>query len=377
MSRPADRPSAGTSDPVRVERTVASPDGSERIELVGERVRVEVLSYGAHLVGVWWPDRDGVVDNSVVSLRRADGGVDLEAYRDRSRNPYLGATVGRYANRLAGARVDLDGVTRHLVPNEGANQLHGGPDGFDRREWRTTTLADGSGAQVSLHLVSDDGDQGFPGRVEVTVTYRLDAAGVLRIDISGSTDAPTVLSMTNHAYWNLAGTTGARATASASIRDHVVSVAADRVVAVDDAMLPTGRLDPVDGTPWDLRHPRRLGDVLDQPELAELGGLDHCLVVASTPRRRGGGFGAGEDPPPAVVLVDPTGGRRLRVHTDQPGVQVYTSNHGAGPLPPHGAVCLESQHLPDAPNQPHFPSATLRPGQVYRHRQVLVLDTVG
>jgi len=353
-----------------------APSGSELISLIGQRVRVEVLSYGAHLVGVWWPDRDGVMDNTVVSLRRPDATVDLDAYRDRSRNPYLGAMVGRCANRIAGSRFDLDGVTHHLSPNEGRNQLHGGPDGFDRREWQISTLADESGAQVSLRLVSDDGDQGFPGRVEVTVTYRLDAIDVLQIDIEGTTDAPTVLNVTNHAYWNLAGTTGERAVASASIRDHTLSVTADRLVRVDDALLPTGQLDPVGGTPWDLRSQRRLGDVLDLPELAGPGGLDHCLVLGHAQRRSEGSGAGGGDAQHSAELADPVSGRRLRVDTDQPGVQVYSANHGAGPLPRHGAVCLESQHLPDSPNQPRFPSATLHPGQIYRHRQTLVLDTV-
>ena len=212
------------------------------------------------------------------------------------------------------------------------------------------------------------------------MTYRLDAAGTLGIDVEGNTDAPTVLNVTNHAYWNLGGTASARAVGHGTIRDHTLAVAADRVVRVDDALVPTGRLDPVAGTPWDLRAPRRLGEVLDLPELAGPGGMDHCLVLATATSEPGafepGGFEPGI-PNPAAVLVDPGSGRRLRLPTDQPGLQVYTTNHGAGPSPRHGAVSLESQHLPDSPNQPGFPSAELRPGQVLRRRQVLVLDTVG
>jgi aldose 1-epimerase len=199
--------------------------------------------------------------------------------------------------------------------------------------------------------------------VDIMVTYRLDRAGELQIHVEAVTDAPTVLSVTNHTYWNLAGTSDVSAAASASVRDHLLAVAADRVVRVDRALLPTGELDAVEGTVFDLRRPPRLGDAIDRPELAPVGGLDHCLVLDGTL--------------PAAELVDPTSGRRIRIRTNQPGLQVYTANHGAGPLPRHGAVCLETQHLPDAPNQPTFPSPVLRPGQQYCHDHVVELGTAG
>ena len=320
----------------------------------------EVLTYGAHLVGLWVPDRDGRSDNVVVSLRAPDGTVDIDAYRDPLRNPHLGGMAGRYANRIAGAAFELDGVVHRLVPNEGPNQLHGGPDGFDRCEWTASVRDDG--AAVTLQLTSPDGDQGFPGRVEVTVTYELSADGSLGIEVEARTDAPTVLNVTNHAYWNLAGTSDAVAAEHATIRDHVLSVAADRMVCVDDSLLPTGALDPVDGTVFDLRAPVQLGEVIDTAELAAVGGLDHCFVLDRTE--------------PAAVLVDPHSGRRMRLVTDQPGLQVYTANHGAGPLPRHGAVCLESQHLPDSPNRSAFPSPVLRPGETYRHHHLVTLDVL-
>jgi aldose 1-epimerase len=323
-------------------------------------LRAEVLTYGAHLVGLWAPDRDGRLDNLVVSLRHPDGTVDVDAYRDPVRNPHLGGMAGRYANRIAGAEFELDGVVHRLVPNEGPNQLHGGPDGFDRLDWTAVERADG--AAVTLRLTSPDGDQGFPGRVDVAVTYELCDDSTLRIDVEGTTDAPTVLNVTNHAYWNLAGTSDPAAGQHATIRDHVLSVAADRVVRVDDALVPTGSLDPVEGTPFDLRAPVQLGAVIDSPELAPVGGLDHCLVLDGSA--------------PSAELTDPASGRRLRIETDQPGLQVYTANHGAGPLPRHGAVCLESQHLPDSPNRPEFPSPVLRPGGTYRHRHLLTLDVI-
>lgn len=334
--------------------------GSELVTLSAGPHRAEVLSYGAHLVGLWTPDRRGGIDDVVVSLRDPEGAVDVEGYRDPVRNPHLGGMAGRYANRIAGARFELDGVQHHLVPNEGGNQLHGGPRGFDRCEWSVTTEVDDRAASAVLTLVSPDGDQGYPGRVEVTVTYRLGVDDTLSIEVRGVTDAPTVLNVTNHTYWNLSGTSRPAARADATVADHLLQVSADRFVRVDEALLPTGDLDPVEGTPFDLRRPTLLGEVVDTPGLAATGGLDHCLVLDGTQ--------------PAAVLQHPASGRRIRVHTDQPGIQVYTANHGAGPLPRHGAVCLETQHLPDSPNRPAFPSPVLRPGETYLHRHVVHLD---
>lgn len=342
---------------------------SEIATLVVGELRAEVLSYGAHLVGLSVPDRSRLRDEVVVSLRRDDGSVDVDAYRDPALNPHLGGTVGRYANRIAGARFDLGGVTHQLVANEGPNQLHGGPAGFDRREWELATGTDELGAEARLRLLSEDGDQGYPGAVQVEVIYRLEPAASLRIEVVATCDAPTPLSITNHSYWNLAGTSSPAARAVGSIEDHLLSVAAESVVQVDDALIPTGALGVVAGTPFDLRAPVRLGSVVGLAELASTRGLDHCYVLD--------GGGVGEATAPAALLADPSSGRRLRLWTDQPGLQVYTANHGAGPLPAHGAVCLESQHLPDAPNQPSFPPTVLRPGATYRHRQLLRFDALG
>lgn len=340
-------------------------DGTEVVVLELGELRAEVLTYGAHLVGLWAPDRDGRADDVVVSLRDVDGRVDVDAYRDPTRNPHLGGIAGRYANRIHGACFELDGVTHHLVANEGPHQLHGGPEGFDRREWEVLDTHEWDRAAVTLGLRSHDGDQGFPGTVDVQVTYALEPGGVLRIECEARTDAPTVLNLTNHTYWNLAGSRVGAAAAAAALAAHELRVDADRVVVVDRALLPTGELAPVDDSPFDLRHGVRLGRVLDDPALAQVGGLDHCLVL-------------GEHSPDAAVieLVHPPSGRRLRISTDQPGVQVYTANHGAGPWPEHAAVCLETQHLPDSPNQPGFPSPVLRPGATARHRHVVVVDVV-
>jgi aldose 1-epimerase len=332
----------------------------ELVRLVAGGVEIEVLSYGAHLVSVRCPDREGRVDDVVVSLRRTDGTLDAAAYRDPRLNPHLGGMVGRYANRIGGASFDLDGRRYTLAPNEGANQLHGGPDGLDRRAWRVRTDRSDDTAAAELSLVSVDGDQGYPGEVSVRTTYRLSAAGELSIETIATTDAPTVLSVTNHTYWNLAGTTGVPG--DATVRDHVLRLDADRVVAVDASKVPTGELLTVAGTPFDLREPVTIGAVLDRSEIRALGGVDHCYVLDQPIAERVAGF---------AELSDPASGRRIRLGTDLPGVQVYTANHGAGPLPAHAAICLETQHLPDAPNRPSFPSSVLRPGETYRHRHVI------
>ncbi len=330
---------------------------------VGER-RLEVLDHGAHLVGLWVPDRSGNVDNIVVSLRDRAGVPDVAAYRDPLRNPYLGAIVGRFANRIAGSRFVLDGTEHRLAPNEGDNQLHGGPGGFSTRDWDLGVTSDDDGAQVDLRLVSLGGDQGFPGRLEVTARYRLDLDGTLTIAMTATTDAPTVVNLTNHTYWNLSGSGGAGP--HQTVAEQRLSIAAAQVVEVDGDLLPTGRLMPVGGTPLDLTDPVRLGDLLESPFFASTGGVDHCWVLDDPVVER-----------PSVTLVDPGSGRRIRVCTDQPGVQLYTANHGAGPMSRHTAVCLETQHLPDSPNQPTFPSPVLYPGQTYHHTHVVTLDVIG
>jgi galactose mutarotase-like enzyme len=254
-------------------------------------LRAEVLSYGAHLVGLSAPDRTGRRDDVVVSLRNEDGSVDVDGYRDPIRNPHLGGMVGRFANRIAAARFDLDGVTHQLVANEGPNQLHGGPDGFDRREWDLVTHADDRGAEALLRLRSDAGDQGYPGCVEVEVRYRLELDSTLQIDITATCDAATPLSITNHTYWNLAGTSAPSARTDASIAGQLLSVAGERVVQVDDALLPTGELVAVEGTHFDLRAPTPLGSALDVAELSEGG------VLAAV----GGAVGSPVGPSPVPV----------------------------------------------------------------------------
>lgn len=296
-----------------------------------EGLAVTVLTYGGHLTEVLVPDRRGRRANVVLRL------PDLRAYEDRSRNAWFGALVGRYANRIAGARFTLDGVEHQLAANEGPNLLHGGPIGFDRHVWTATTTEDDEGVEVVLRHVSPDGDQGFPGRLEVEARYRLDVRDRLTIGFEATTEAATVVSLTNHAYWNLAG--------GGTVTGHILQVAAQQVVEVEDG-IPTGRLTPVRGTRFDHRGGRRV-----RPN------LDHCLVL--------------EDTDPQAILTDPASGRRLTLRTDQPGLQVYSGCHLQ---PPTTAVCLETQQFPDAPNHETFPSAVLRPGERFLARTELTFD---
>ncbi|MYS24178.1 aldose 1-epimerase [Streptomyces sp. DvalAA-14] len=354
-----------------VSRSVAGtlPDGRTvdrwRLATAGG-ISVDTLTLGASLHAVRCPDAGGRVADVVLSPSR------LEDKLGPAR--YFGATIGRYANRIAhGLLPTADGTVR-LGSNEGGTTLHGGPEGFDTRLWAARAITGGGRSGVEFHLVSRDGDQGFPGTVEVTVGYTLGEDGALRIDYAAASDAPTVVNLTNHTYWNLAGGT------DDTILDHELRVAADHFLPVDAELIPLpGRPRAVLGTPFDLTEPRRLRDVLgaadEQLGLAS-GGLDHNWVL----RRPGGGA-----PELATVLHHAATGRRLECLTTEPGVQIYTGNQfsGTGAEPAvfspvrYGAVAIETQHFPDSPRRPDYPSVWLRPGADYRSTTVFRLSTDG
>ncbi len=309
----------------------------EVVEVASPVIRLRLMTLGAAIVSLECPDGLGRIGPVHLSL------PTLTGYEDRKRNPYLGASVGRYANRIANACFPLDGREVRVTPNEGANQLHGGPDGFGRRLWGVTeATSTDDGGQVTMALRSPAGDQGFPGTVTVTATYEL-SGDRLRITYRGETDAPTVLNVTNHGYWNLDG--------SPTVSDHHLALAADAVLPVDDACIPTGPPTTVEGTPFDLRARTRLGPVI----AALPPGLDHCYALRGAVGELRG----------AAVLDSPVSGRWMAVLTDQAGLQVYTGNGLGAPFQPHGAVCLETQLFPDTPNRPELGSAVLRPGQTY------------
>lgn len=272
---------------------------------------------------------------------------------------YLGATVGRYANRLAGAGFVLDGQRHSLSANEGGNTLHGGQDGFHRRIWQvleTSLLPDG-GALAVLALHSPDGDQGFPGALDVILRVSV-RDHALRFDYAARTTAPTPVSLTSHGYFNLAGADAGH------LADHWLTVVADAYLPVHPDSLPTGELAPVTGTPFDFRTPRKVLERIedDHPQLRIGGGYDHCFRLADTDG----------EPRLAAVLEHRPSGRSLRVSTTEPGLQLYTGNFLDGrPHGPRSGLCLETQALPDSPNQRGFPSAILRPGTVWRSTTVL------
>ncbi len=308
-----------------------------RVEISSAVLVLRVLALGAAIESCEVPDAAGRWAN--VHLRLGS----LAEYEDRARNPYLGATIGRYANRIEQSRFILDGHEVQLLANEGPNHLHGGPDGFDRQVWEiVATTATDDGGSVTFGLSNPAGDQGYPGALSVTATYEV-AGDLICTTLEAETDAPTIVNLTNHAYWNLDG--------ASTIADHHLALAADEVLPVGDDGIPTGGLVAVARTPFDLRTRRRLGAVLD----ALPGGVDHCVAVRGAPGVLR----------PAAVLDAPASGRWLAVRTDQPGLQVYTGNALGAPFVPHGAIALESQRLPDTPNRPELGSAVLRPGERY------------
>jgi aldose 1-epimerase len=292
----------------------------------GKGLAITVWTYGATLIEVLVPDRGGHVDNVVVRL------PDLVSYEDRTKNPYLGATLGRYARCIAGGRLRLDELDYQLDCNYGRHHIHGGPIGFDRFVWDAD--AERKADQVSLRLRLDrpDGDQGYPGALSAVTFYRVHSDGRLTFEYRATTTASTVVALTNHAYWNLAG--------SGTINDHRLVLNAARVVLVDDELIPVGSPVGVADIRLDYSTPRPIAD--DQ--------LDNCFVL--------------DDPTWAAELFDPASGRVMRVLTDQPGVQVYSAD---GFTEPRAGLCLQTGAWPDSPNHADYPPSRLDPGTTYRH----------
>ncbi|MFD5939519.1 aldose epimerase family protein [Streptomyces griseus] len=310
-----------------------SPVGRWTLERDG--VRVRVLTYGAIVQSVEAPGRDG--SSAPVAL----GLPDVAGYEEFPA-PYFGAVVGRYANRIGGASFVLDGRTHRLTANEGGTHLHGGARGFDKRVWDAEAVPGG----VRLSLVSADGDEGYPGRLDFSVTYTLGPGGALRLAYRAVTDAPTVLNPTSHLYWNLAGA------GSGSALGQQLRIAAGQVTPVDAVSVPTGELLPVAGTRFDFRAMRTVG-----------AGRDQNFVLAQ------GTAGAEPFGPVAAELYDAWSGRLLTVRTTEPGLQLYTADHFDGrPFGPCAGIALETQHFPDSPNRPEFPSTVLRPGEEFLSR---------
>ncbi len=313
-------------------------------------MQAALISYGATLTSLTVPSPNGPFELTL-------GFDTLEDYLHRS--PYFGCTVGRFANRIAHGRFTLDGKTYTLAQNEnGRHHLHGGMRGFDKHLWKAEPFEHPGRRGVRFSRISPNGEEGYPGRLDVTVAYTLTDDAILECLYEAQTDQPTPLNLTNHAYWNLAG--------QGTILDHELRIFAESYLPVDNTLIPAGSPAPVAGTPMDFRAFHRIGKRIAQVP----GGYDHCYVLRMT---------SAPEPLPAAELRDPISGRSLIIETTEPGLQFYSGNFldnlkGRSGLlyPKHGGVCLETQHFPDSPNRPDFPNCILRPGQhfqsITRHR---------
>ena len=328
--------------------------GGQTVELYTLRnskgAEARIMNYGGVLVSLKVPDRTGALGDIVAGL---------DTFQDYLKPPpYFGAIIGRYGNRIGNARFTLNGVEYNLSKNDGQNSLHGGARGFDKRLWRADLVSPQS---LELKYRSADGEEGYPGNLDVTVKYTLTDANELRIDYSATTDKETVVNLTNHSYFNLAG--------EGDILAHEVTINADRFTPVDKGLIPTGELKDVTGTPFDFRTATPIGKRIEQKDqqLIFAGGYDHNWVL----NRSGNGLET------AAKVSDPKSGRVMEVLTTQPGLQFYTGNFLDGTLKGKGrtytrrsAFCMETQHFPDSPNQPKFPSTVLKPGSVYESTTV-------
>jgi aldose 1-epimerase len=324
------------------------PDGAavDLYRLNDGKIEAAIITYGGIVVSLRTPDRNGKLDDVVL------GCDSVEKYIEQT--AHFGGIVGRYANRIAHGTFQLDGHTYSIPKNDGDNALHGGPRGFDKVVWIAKPIQDG----IELTYISKDGDQGFPGTLTTAVRYTV-SGGALKIDYSATTDKDTVLNLTNHSYFNLAGQ------GNGDILNHVVKIHASRMTPVDSNLIPTGELKPVEGTPFDFRTPHAVGERIeaDDPQLKLGHGYDHNFVLDHAP----GQFAE------AAEVYEPATGRILRVLTDQPGVQLYTGNFLDGSImgkqgrvyKRRYALCLETQHFPDSPNHPSFPSTELKAGQTF------------
>lgn len=340
----------------------STPDGVtvERFELTNTAgLKVALLSLGCIIQSIDVPDRNGALVNVTLGFGHLDGYL--------TNLPFFGCVAGRYANRIAGGSFSLDGRAHELVTNERGNTLHGGKQGFNRFVWDASEFRDGR-CGVAFHRVSPHGEEGFPGALDVTVSYELTDANELVIAYLATTDQPTVVNLTNHAYFNLAGE------GAGSIESHHLTIDADAFTPIDSNLIPTGELRPVSGTPFDFRGGKLVGQDLrsDDEQIRLATGFDHNFVLSGDGLKR------------AAVLSHPGSGRTMTVHTTKPGVQFYSGNFLDGSLSgPSGrayrqsdGLALETQFFPNSPNEPAFPSPILRPDEEYRHQTVLEFDFV-
>jgi len=339
---------------IKTESFGQTPDGQE-VSLVTmtnpNGLRAKVTNYGGILVSTEVPDRDGKLGDVVLGYDNLDDYV--------KRGAFFGATVGRYANRIGGAKFVLEGVEYKLAANNGPNHLHGGKKGFDKVVWKIVDAkTDGDEAILKMKYLSKDGEEGYPGNLDCTVTYTLTADDELKFSYEATTDKTTVLNLTNHAYWNLAGQ------GSGDILGHELMLTADKYTPVDEGLIPTGEIKSVKDTLMDFTKPMTIGSRIEKVA----GGYDHNYVLNS-----GGG-----KPALCARVSEPRSGRVMEIYSTEPGIQFYTGNFLDGSITgkagkvynKHYAFCLETQHFPDSPNKPEFPSVVLKPGEKYETQTV-------
>lgn len=338
----------------------------ERFVLLnGNGARVSIVSYGATIQEVWVPGRDGELANIVLGFE------DLASYVGP--HPHFGSVLGRLANRLRSASFELDGQTYTIETKRPPHSSHGGPVPFDRYVWTPEVVTVNGVPGVKLTHVSPDGDMGFPGKLTASVTYSWNDDNQLRLDYEATTDKPTVLNLTNHSYFNLAGE------GSGTVEDHILQLSCDQFTVTDKDQIPTGQIAMVEGTGLDFRTARRVGDALrdaSDPEIRVARGVDHNFIV--------------NRPEPddteltqAAWVMDPASGRTMTTYTTEPGVQVYTSNSLDGSITGFSgrlyrqtdAICFETQHFPNSPNEPSFPTVVLRPGDTFRSTTIYAFGT--
>jgi len=336
------------------------PDGkaAELYTLKDSDLEVQVSNYGARIVSIMSKDRNGKMADVVLGYKSVDGYVN-----EGQKKTYFGAVVGRYGNRIRGGKFSLDGHEYHIPLNNNGNALHGGPHGFDEKLWTAKQLPDG----VEFTLVSPDGDMGFPGNLTVHVRYTL-VGSALHINYSATTDKPTVVNVTNHSYFNLGGE------GSGTILDDVLMLNADKYTPVDRGLIPVGGPKPVAGTPFDFTKPTPIGQRIhdNDEQLKIAGGYDHNFVLN----------GPNGTMKLAAKVTDPKTGRVLTVSTTEPGVQFYSGNFLDGsykdaagvPYAKNTGLCLETQHFPDSPNQPNFPTTELKPGQTMHSETIFAFS---
>ena len=312
---------------------------------------VKITNYGGIITSLMIPDKTGKTADIVL------GYDNLQGYL--AKTPYFGAIVGRYGNRIAGGQFTLNDETYNLAKNNNVNHLHGGLKGFDKVVWDAKVIKEEKAVRLVLSYLSPDGDEGYPGNLQVEVTYTVGESNQVKIDYHATTDKPTIVNLTHHSYFNLTGDP------EQTILDHELMIQSEHFLPVDSTLIPTGELLAVKGTPFDFLEFRRIGDSInvDDQQIVRGGGYDHCWVFRENPG----------EPQKVASLFDPSSGRLMEVITTEPGMQFYSGNFLDGSITGKGgityghrvALCLETQHFPDSPNQPSFPAVTLNPGEEY------------